>query len=192
MENQVKPISLYQLSNTGKQLEAMFFYGDIDEETMKDTQEFLLSELEQKSNSLVILYKIFENFTEKEGALNKEIKRLQALKKEYEARFENYKAKLTECMYNIGMTTGKANGIMTDKGVLTLTKSQREIPIDMDKVDDKYKKYKVEFEVSKDELTKLEKVFKERLKVSEPKLNKELYKQEVGIEKQQHYSVTVK
>ena len=192
MENQVKPMSLYQLSNTGKQLEAMFFYGDIDEETMKDTQEFLLSELEQKSNSLVILYKIFENFTEKEGALNKEIKRLQALKKEYEARFENYKAKLTECMYNIGMTTGKANGIMTDKGVLTLTKSQREIPIDMDKVDDKYKKYKVEFEVSKDELTKLEKVFKERLKVSEPKLNKELYKQEVGIEKQQHYSVTVK
>ena len=192
MENQVKPMSLYQLSNTGKQLEAMFFYGDIDEETMKDTQEFLLSELKQKSNSLVILYKIFENFTEKEGALNKEIKRLQALKKEYEARFENYKAKLTECMYNIGMTTGKANGIMTDKGVLTLTKSQREIPIDMDKVDDKYKKYKVEFEVSKDELTKLEKVFKERLKVSEPKLNKELYKQEVGIEKQQHYSVTVK
>ena len=190
MEN--KPMSLYQLSNTGKQLEAMFFYGDIDEETMKDTQEFLLSELEQKSNSLVILYKIFENFTEKEGALNKEIKRLQALKKEYEARFENYKARLTECMYNIGMNTGKANGIMTDKGVLTLTKSQREIPIDMDKVDDKYKKYKVEFEVSKDELTKLEKVFKERLKVSEPKLNKELYKQEVGIEKQQHYSVTVK
>ena len=192
MENQVKPMSLYQLSNTGKQLEAMFFYGDIDEETMKDTQEFLLSELEQKSNSLVILYKIFENFTEKEGALNKEIKRLQALKKEYEARFENYKAKLTECMYNIGMTTGKANGIMTDKGALTLTKSQREIPVDIEKVDDKYKKYKVEFEVSKDELTKLEKVFKERLKVSEPKLNKELYKQEVGIEKQQHYSVTVK
>ena len=192
MENQVKPMSLYQLSNTGKQLEAMFFYGDIDEETMKDTQEFLLSELEQKSNSLVILYKIFDNFVDKEGALNKEIKRLQALKKEYEARFENYKAKLTECMYNIGMITGKANGIMTDKGVLTLTKSQREIPVDIEKVDDKYKKHKVEFEVSKEELAKLEKVFGDRLKISEPKLDKELYKQEVGIEKQQHYSVTVK
>ena len=57
------------------------------------------------------------------------------------------------------MTTGKANGIMTSKGVLTLTKSQREILIDMDKVDDKSKKYKVEFDVSKEELTKLEKVF---------------------------------
>ena len=190
MEN--KPMSLYQLNSTGKQLEVMFVYGDIDEETMKDTQEFLLSELEQKSNSLVILYKIFDNFVDKEGALNKEIKRLQALKKEYEARFENYKAKLTECMYNIGMTTGKANGIMTDKGVLTLTKSQREIPVDIEKVDDKYKKHKVEFEVNKEELAKLEKVFGDRLKISEPKLDKDLYKKEIGIEKQQHYSVTVK
>ena len=91
-------------------------------------------------------------------------------------------------MYNIGMTTGKANGIMTSKGVLTLTKSQREIPIDLNTVDDKYKKYKVEFDVSKEELTKLEKVFGDRLKVSEPKLDKELYKQEVGIQKQQHRS----
>ena len=63
---------------------------------------------------------------------------------------------------------------------------------DIEKVDDKYKKYKVEFDVSKEELTKLEKVFGDRLKVSEPKLDKELYKQEVGIQKQQHYSVTVK
>ena len=54
------------------------------------------------------------------------------------------------------------------------------------------KKYKVEFDVSKEELTKLEKVFGDRLKVSEPKLDKDLYKQEVGIQKQQHYSVTVK
>ena len=190
MEN--KPMSLYQLNSTGKQLEAMFVYGDIDEETLKDSQEFLINELEQKSNSLVILYKIFDNFVDKEGALSKEIKRLQALKKEYEVRFENYKARLTECMYNIGMTTGKSNGIMTDKGVLTLTKSQREILIDLNTVDDKYKKYKVEFDVSKEELIKLEKVFGDRLKVSEPKLDKELYKQEVGIQKQQHYSVTVK
>ena len=68
------------------------------------------------------------------------------------------------------MTTGKANGIMTDKGVLTLTKSQREIPIDLNTVDDKYKKYEVEFYVSKEELTKLEKIFGDRLKISEPKL----------------------
>ena len=44
MEN--KPMSLYQLNNTGKQLEALFIYGDIDEETLKDSQEFLISELE--------------------------------------------------------------------------------------------------------------------------------------------------
>ena len=190
MEN--KPMSLYQLNSTGKQLEALFVYGDIDEETLKDSQELLLSELERKSNSLVILYKTFDNFIDKEGALNKEIKRLQNLKKEYETRFENYKSKLTECMYNIGMNTGKTNGIMTDKGVLVLTKSQREIPVDLEKVDNKYKKYEVKLEVTRDELEKLEKIFGDRLKISEPKLNKELYKEEVGIQKQQHYSVTVK
>lgn len=189
-ENRVA--SLYELSTTGKQLEALFVYGDIDEETLKDSQELLLSELERKSNSLVILYKTFDNFIDKEGALNKEIKRLQNLKKEYETRFENYKSKLTECMYNIGMNTGKANGIMTDKGVLVLTKSQREIPVDLEKVDNKYKKYEVKLEVTRDELEKLEKIFGDRLKISEPKLNKELYKEEVGIQKQQHYSVTVK
>lgn len=190
VENKVA--SLYELTTTGKQLEALFVYGDIDEETLKDSQELLLSELERKSNSLVILYKTFDNFIDKEGALNKEIKRLQNLKKEYETRFENYKSKLTECMYNIGMNTGKVNGIMTDKGVLVLTKSQREIPVDLEKVDNKYKKYEVKLEVTRDELEKLEKIFGDRLKISEPKLNKELYKEEVGIQKQQHYSVTVK
>lgn len=190
MEN--KPMNLYQLSNTGKQLEAMFVYGDIDEETLKDSQEFLLSELEQKSNSLVILYKIFDNFVDKEGALNKEIKRLQNLKKEYESRFENYKARLTECMYNIGMTTGKANGIMTEQGVLTLNKSQREVPVDINKLDDKYKKFTVTVDVSKEELEKLNTLFEGRLKISEPKLNKDLYKLDFEIVKETHYNVSVK
>ena len=95
-------------------------------------------------------------------------------------------------MYNIGMNTGKSNGIMTDKGVLTMTKSQKEISIDMNDVDDKYKKYEVKFDVNKNELDKLMKVFGDRLKVSEPKLDKELYKKEVGIQKEQCYSMTVK
>ena len=197
MENK---LSLWELSENGKKLENMFVYGEIDEETLKDSQELLLSELENKSNSLVVLYKTFETYVGKKspktdderGLITKEIKRLQNLKKEYETRFENYKARLTECMYNIGMTTGKSNGVMTDKGVLTLTKSQKEIPVDMNNVDEKYKKYEVKFDVSKDELNKLMKFFGNRLKVSEPKLNKELYKKEVGIKKEQCYSMTVK
>ena len=193
-------LSLWELSEDGKKLESMFVYGDIDEETLKDSQELLISELENKSSSLVMLYKTFETFVGKKspktddekGLITKEIKRLQNLKKEYEVRFENYKSRLTECMYNIGMNTGKSNGIMTDKGVLTLTKSQKEIPVDLNKVDEKYKKYEVKLDVSKNELEKLIKVFGDRLKISEPKLNKELYKKEVGIEKEQNYSMTVK
>lgn len=193
-------MSLWELGNKGKELEALFFYGDIDEDTLKDSQELLISELENKSNSLVILYKKFEELVgkkspkteEDKGLIRKEIKRLQDYKKDCDVRFENYKARLTECMYNIGMNTGKSNGIMTDKGVLTMTKSQKEIPIDMNDVDDKYKKYEVKFDVSKEELDKLMKVFGKRLKVSEPKLDKELYKKEIGIQKEQCYSMTVK
>ena len=195
-----KSMSLWELGNKGRELEALFFYGDIDEDTLKDSQELLMSELESKSSSLITLYKKFEELAgkkspkndEEKGLIRKEIKRLQDYKKDCEARFENYKARLTECMYNIGMNTGKSNGIMTDKGVLTMTKSQKEIPIDMNEVDDKYKKYEVKLDVNKDELEKLMKVFGNRLKVSEPKLNKELYKKEIGIQKEQCYSMTVK
>ena len=195
-----KGMSLWELGNKGRELEALFFYGDIDEDTLKDSQELLISELENKSNSLVILYKKFEELVgkkspkteEDKGLIRKEIKRLQDYKKDCETRFENYKTRLTECMYNIGMNTGKSNGIMTDRGVLTMTKSQKEVPIDMNDVDDKYKKYEVKFDVNKEELGKLMKVFGKRLKVSEPKLDKELYKNEVGIQKEQCYSMTVK
>lgn len=195
-----KGMSLWELGNKGRELEALFFYGDIDEDTLKDGQEMLMYELEHKSNSLITLYKKFEELVgkknpknnEEKGLIWKEVKRLQDYKKDCNMRFENYKTRLTECMYNIGMNTGKSNGIMTDKGVLTMTKSQKEVPIDMNDVDDRYKKYEVKFDVSKEELDKLMKVFGKRLKVSEPKLDKELYKKEVGIQKEQCYSMTVK
>ena len=193
-------LSLWELSSEGRKLEELFFYEDIDEDTLKDSQELLMSELESKSSSLITLYKKFEELAgkkspkndEEKGLIRKEIKRLQDYKKDCEARFENYKARLTECMYNIGMNTGKSNGIMTDKGVLVMTKSQKEIPIDINNVDDKYKLYDIKISVTKDELGKLEKIFDKRMNVSEPKLNKELYKNEVGIQKEQHYSMTVK
>ena len=195
-----KGMSLWELGNKGRELEALFFYGDIDEDTLKDGQEMLMYELEHKSNSLITLYKKFEELVgknnpkndEEKGLIWKEVKRLQNYKKDCNMRFENYKTRLTECMYKIGITTGKSNGIMTDRGVLTMTKSQKEVPIDMNDVDDKYKKYEVKFDVNKEELDKLMEVFGDRLKVSEPKLDKELYKKEVGIQKEQCYSMTVK
>ena len=52
-----KSMSLWELGNKGRELEALFFYGDIDEDTLKDSQELLMSELESKSSSLITLYK---------------------------------------------------------------------------------------------------------------------------------------
>ena len=91
-------LSLWELSSEGRKLEELFFYGDIDEDTLKDSQELLMSELESKSSSLITLYKKFEELSgkkipkndEEKGLIRKEIKRLQEYKKDCEARFENY------------------------------------------------------------------------------------------------------
>lgn len=199
-----RTMSLWEITKSGRELESMFVYGEIDEDTMKDSQEFLVEELKQKSSALIYVYKLFENFVGKKtkkteddyGAVDKEIKRLQNLKKEYNVRFENYKSRLAEAMYSIGMNTGKANGIMTDKGIITLTKSQSEIKPDLNEVEDKYKLVDVELKnLTYQQLDKLEEFAKENginINVSEPKLNKNLYKAEVGIAKQQNYSMTIK
>ena len=183
---------LYQLKEQGRELEAMFFYNDIDEQTLKDSKDFLLAEIENKSSDLVVLYQNFENFISKEGMLSKEIERLKLLKKDYEDRFNNFKTQLSECMYSLGMETGKANGIMTDRGVIILSKSSREVPIDIEKVEDKYKLYDVSLSVTKENYDKLKEVFGSDLKLKGVKLNKELYDEEIGIKKQHHYTVKVK
>lgn len=183
---------LYQLKEQGRELEAMFFYNDIDEQTLKDSKDFLLAEIENKSSDLVVLYQNFENFISKEGMLSKEIERLKLLKKDYEDRFNNFKTQLSECMYNLGMKTGKANGIMTDRGVIILSKSSREVPIDLDKVEDKYKLYDVNLTVNKEEYIKLKELLDDKVKLKGVKLNKEFYNKEIGIEKQHHYTVKVK
>lgn len=199
-----KTMSLWEITKKGRELEEMFVYGDIDEDTMKDSQEFLVEELKQKSSALVYIYKLFESFVGKKtkkteadyGAVDKEIKRLQNLKNEYNLRFENYKTRLAEAMYSIGMNTGKANGIMTDKGIITMTKSQSEIKPNLEEVDDKYKLVDVKLKnLTYQQLDKLEKFAKEnglKIEVSEPKLNKDLYKAEVGIPMRQNYSMTIK
>lgn len=183
---------LYQLKEQGRELEAMFFYNDIDEQTLKDSKDFLLAEIENKSSDLVILYQNFENFISKEGMLSKEIERLKVLKKDYEDRFNNFKTQLSECMYSLGMETGKANGIMTDRGVIILSKSSREVPINLDIVEDKYKLYDVTLTVNKEEYIKLKELLNDKVKLKGVKLNKELYNEEIDIEKQHHYSVKVK
>lgn len=185
-------INLYPLTDSGRKLESLFFYEEIDEVTLKDSRELLMSELENKSSNIVSIFNNYSSYIGKDGLINKEIERLKNIKKSYEDKFESFKYNVTECMFTLGFKTGKSNGIMTEQGVLTLNKSQREVPVDINKLDDKYKKFTVTVDVSKEELEKLNTLFEGRLKISEPKLNKDLYKLDFEIVKETHYSVSVK
>ena len=57
-----KNMSLYELTNTGNLLQAMFVEGEIDEQTLEDSRELIISELENKSTSLIMLWQEFFKF----------------------------------------------------------------------------------------------------------------------------------
>jgi hypothetical protein len=193
MSNELTTMSMYEMTSKGKEIYELFVNGELDEETLKDSREMLEIELQSKSNNLVILYNLFERFlNNKTGNLNREIKRLQELKKNYNSRFEKFKNMTAECMQALGYKTGIKSGIMTNIGVLALTKSSREVPVDLEKVDEKYRKYEIKLTVDKDTLDKIQElVGNTEIKVN-PKLNKDLYSKEVGILKYHNYSIKVK
>ena len=192
MSNELTTMSMYEMTNKGKEIYELFVNGELDEETLKDSREMLEIELQSKSNNLVILYNLFERFlNNKTGDLNREIKRLQELKKNYNSRFEKFKNITAECMQALGYKTGTKSGIMTNIGVLALTKSSREVPVDLEKVDEKYRKYEIKLTVDKDTLDKIQElVGNTEIKVN-PKLNKDLYAEEIGILKYNHYTIKV-
>ena len=193
MNNELTTMSMYEMTSKGKEIYELFVNGELDEETLKDSREMLEVELQSKSNNLVILYNLFERFlNNKTGDLNREIKRLQELKKNYNSRFEKFKNMTAECMQALGYKTGTKSGIMTNIGVLALTKSSREVPVDLEKVDEKYRQYEIKLNVDKDTLDKIQElVGNTEIKVN-PKLNKDLYAKEVGILKYHNYSIKVK
>lgn len=192
MANELTTMSMYELTEKGKEIYELFVNGDLDEDTLKDSREMLEIELKSKSNNLVILYNLFERFlNSKTGDLNREIKRLQELKKNYTARFDKFKDTTANCMQALGYKTGVRSGIMTNIGVLALTKSSREVPVDLEKVDEKYKQYEIKLTVDKDILDKIQELVGDvEIKVN-PKLNKKLYEEEIGIQKYHNYSIKV-
>lgn len=193
MNNELTTMSMYEMTSKGKEIYELFVNGELDKETLKDSREMLEIELQSKSNNLVILYNLFERFlNNKTGDLNREIKRLQELKKNYNSRFEKFKNMTAECMQALGYKTGTKSGIMTNIGVLALTKSSREVPVDLEKVDEKYRKYEIKLTVDKEILDRIQElVGNTEIKVN-PKLNKDLYAKEVGILKYHNYSIKVK
>lgn len=192
MANELTTMSMYELTEKGKEIYELFVNGDLDEDTLKDSREMLEIELKTKSNNLVILYNLFERFlNSKTGDLNREIKRLQELKKNYTARFDKFKEMTANCMQALGYKTGVRSGIMTNIGVLALSKSTRETPVDLETVDEKYKQYELKLTVDKETMDKIQEIIRDTKMTVNPKLNKDLYAKEMGILKYNHYSIKV-
>lgn len=192
MANELTTMSMYELTSKGKEIYELFVNGELDEETLKDSREMLEIELKNKSNNLVILYNLFERFLNtKTGDLNREIKRLQEVKKNYTARFDKFKEMTANCMQALGYKTGVRSGIMTNIGVLALSKSTRETPVDLETVDEKYKQYELKLTVDKETMDKIQELIGDTKMTVNPKLNKDLYAKEMGILKYNHYSIKV-
>lgn len=192
MANELTTMSMYELTEKGKEIYELFVNGDLDEETLKDSREMLEIELKTKSNNLVILYNLFERFlNNKTGDLNREIKRLQEVKKNYTARFDKFKEMTANCMQALGYKTGVRSGIMTNIGVLALSKSTRETQVDLETVEEKYKQYELKLTVDKETMDKIQEIIGDTKMTVNPKLNKDLYAKEVGILKYNHYSIKV-
>ena len=197
-----KNMSLYELTNTGNLLQAMFVEGEIDEQTLEDSRELIISELENKSTSLIMLwqefFKFIGNWTSNKGLVFEEEKRLKELRDNYTKKFEKYKEKISECMLSLGMETGKANGVMTPLGVLTLTKNTSKIYPKVEEVESKYLNYRIkELILTQEEFN--DKNIPEWLKVrlednlKAIELNKTLYSQDnEDLPSTTKYSVTVK
>lgn len=192
MANELTTMSMYELTSKGKEIYELFVNGELDEETLKDSREMLEIELKNKSNNLVILYNLFERFLNtKTGDLNREIKRLQEVKKNYTARFDKFKEMTANCMQALGYKTGVRSGIMTNIGVLALSKSTRETPVDLETVDEKYKQYELKLTVDKETMNKIQELIGDTKMTVNPKLNKDLYAKEMGILKYNYYSIKV-
>lgn len=192
MGNELTTMSMYELTNKGKEIYELFVNGELDEQALQDSREMLEIELQSKSNNLIILYNLFERFLNvKTGDLSREIKRLQELKKNYTSRFDKFKEMTANCMQSLGYKTGVRSGIMTNIGVLALSKSTRENPVDLETVDEKYKKYELKLTVDKETMNKIQDLIGDTKMTVIPKLNKDLYAKEVGILKYNHYSIKV-
>ena len=94
-------------------------------------------------------------------------------------------------MQALGYKTGVRSGIMTNIGVLALSKSTRETPVDLETVDEKYKQYELKLTVDKETMDKIQELIGDTKMTVNPKLNKNLYAEEMGILKYNHYSIKV-
>ena len=197
-----KELNLYPLSAAGKNIERAFLEDEIDEQTLKDTREMLVTEIEDEGEAIVQIYNKFINYLGQGtgenkivGAIDKEIERLKNLKQFYTKGFERFSKNVVEVMRSCGIESGQSNGVQTESGrIIFLRKSNREIKPNPKEVPSEYQVYKFKpFQLSFEEYSQLPDSLKEKLQISEVSIDKKPFQEVFGdFEKEENYSLKIK
>ena len=182
-----KELNLYPLSAAGKNIERAFLEDEIDEQTLKDTREMLVTEIEDEGEAIVQIYNKFINYIGQGtgenkivGAIDKEIERLKNLKQFYTKGFERFSKNVAEVMRSCGIESGQSNGVQTESGrIIFLRKSNREIKPNPEEVPSEYQVYKFKpFQLSFEEYSQLPDSLKEKLQISEVSIDKKPFQEQ--------------
>lgn len=197
-----RELNLYPLSAAGKNIERAFLEDEIDEQTLKDTREMLVVEIENEGDTIVQIYNKFINYLGQGtgenkivGAIDKEIERLKNLKQFYTKGFERFSKNVVEVMRSCGIESGQSNGVQTESGrIIFLRKSNREIKPNPEEVPGEFQIYKFKpFQLSFEEYSQLPDSLKEKLQISEVSIDKKPFQEIFGnFEKEENYSLKIK
>ena len=197
-----KELNLYPLSAAGKNIERAFLEDEIDEQTLKDTREMLVTEIEDEGEAIVQIYNKFINYLGQGtgenkivGAIDKEIERLKNLKQFYIKGFERFSKNVVEVMRSCGIESGQSNGVQTESGrIIFLRKSNREIKPNPEEVPSEFQIYKFKsFQLGFEEYSQLPDNLKKKLQISEVSIDKNPFQEVFGdFEKEENYSLKIK
>ena len=190
-----KELNLYPLSTAGKNIERAFLEDEIDEQTLKDTREMLVMEIEDEGEAIVQIYNNFINYLGQGtgenkiiGTIDREIERLKNLKQFYTKGFDRFSKNVVEVMRSCGIESGQSNGVQTENGrIIFLRKSTREIKPNPEEIPSEYQIYKFKpFQLSFEEYSQLPDSLKEKLQISEISIDKKPFQEVFEILKKKN------
>lgn len=185
---------LNYMTQEAKQLQEWFFNDEIDKETYDLQHQFNLEEIQEKAPAIIEILINTENYI---LSVKNRAKSLNELAKWLDNKSAKFNKALSDCLVANDVPTGFTKGFYTDNGILYLSKSSSEEKLDIESLEEKYKKRKIECELTSQDFLKLknslpEELF-EKLTVKEIKVDKELYELENGkIKRKDNFKVKVK
>lgn len=187
-------LGINYMTQEARQLQEWFFNDEIDEETYELQHQFNLEEIQEKAPAIIEILINTENYIKN---VKDRAKALNELGKWLEKKSEKFNEAITNCLVANNIPTGFTKGFFSENGILYLSKTSCEIKPDLEKLDTKYKKRKIELDLTAQEFMELENVLPknlfEKIKIKEIKLDKEFYESENGkLERKSNYKVKVK